>query len=81
MKAFSWRVVSESSEKFQPTTSRKSRDSVLSSCTGSSQAYSLAFVCMWFSLLGGATWISRKQETKCEEYGLWVSSTNSTTRM
>ena len=29
MKAFSWRAVSESSEKFQPTTSRKSLDSVL----------------------------------------------------
>ena len=27
--AFSWRAVSESSEKFQPTTSRKSLDSVL----------------------------------------------------
>ena len=29
VKAFSWRAVSESSEKFQPTTSRKNLDSVL----------------------------------------------------
>ena len=34
---------SDSSEKFQPTTSRKSVDSV-SSCTGSSHAYSIGFV-------------------------------------
>ena len=38
VKAFSWRAVSESCEKFQPTTSRKNLDSVLSSCTGSSVA-------------------------------------------
>ena len=61
VKALSWRAVSESSEKFEPTTSRKSLDSVLEPLHWFQHGlvYRLHVVC----LLGVATWTSRKQET------------------
>ena len=47
MKALSWRAVSESFEKFQATISR----------------FLFALVLAWHCWLGGATWVSTKQDT------------------